>query len=168
MTGSSTTRGSGARHERCLSESQNSDTVDKEVSQVGVGKNLGQELSLDITDTALAADLVGQGVGDGIGDGLGVGSGTVGLRNDKSEDVLNKDILGDDIAVDLHTYLEDRSLCEGCGALDLAVDIQADVGLHGIVERGVGGLGISRSPLGLIPVRVKLAVRSTVMVTFVS
>jgi hypothetical protein len=80
-----------------LSESQNSDTVDTEVARVAIGEELGLELGLDVTGTTLATDLVGQGVGDGVGDGLGVGSGTVGLRNDESENVLNKDIVGDNI-----------------------------------------------------------------------
>jgi hypothetical protein len=73
----STNRGSGARHERWLSESKNGDTVDSEVARFDIGKELGQELGLDITDTTL--NRPGEGVGDGIGDGLGVGSGAVGL-----------------------------------------------------------------------------------------
>jgi hypothetical protein len=131
-----------------FSESQNGDTVDTEVARVDVAKELGQELGLDITDATLAADLVGQGVGDGVGDGIGVGSVTVGLRNDESENVHSKDILGDDIAVDLDACLEEKSLCKGCRALDLAVVIQADIGLHGVVKRGVGGLTIGRSTVG--------------------
>jgi hypothetical protein len=82
----------------------------------GFDEELGQGLGLDVTDTTLATDLVGQGVGDGVGDGLGDGSGTGGLRKDKREDVLNKDILGDDSVVDPDAYLEERSLLECCGA----------------------------------------------------
>jgi hypothetical protein len=82
----------------------------------------------------------------------------------KSENVL-KDVLGRDSIVDPDAYLEDRSLLEGSGSVDLAVIVQADVGLHGVVEIGVGGLGVS-STVGADP--SELAVRSTVMVTFVS
>jgi hypothetical protein len=86
------------------------------VARDGFSEELGQELGLDVTDITLATDLVGQGVGDGVGDGLEVGSGTGGLRNDKREDVLNENIFGDDSVVDPDAYLEERSMCEGCGA----------------------------------------------------
>jgi hypothetical protein len=52
-------------------------------------------------------DLVGQGVGGGSGDGLIVDCLTIGLRNDKGEDVLNKNAFGDDSVVDPDAYLED-------------------------------------------------------------
>jgi hypothetical protein len=64
-----------------------------------------------------------------------------------------------------HTWRIDP--CSRAGSVDLAVIVQADVGLHGVVEIGVGGLGVGSSRSALIPVRVS-AVRSTVMVTFVS
>jgi hypothetical protein len=63
------------------------------------------KLRLDITYTTLAADLVSQVVGDGVSDGIGVGSGTVGLSNDESENILNKDIIDDDIVVDPDAHL---------------------------------------------------------------
>jgi hypothetical protein len=37
-------------------------------------------------------DLVGQGVGNGVGNGVPVSSGTVGLRDDKSENVLDDNV----------------------------------------------------------------------------
>jgi hypothetical protein len=61
------------------------------------------------------ADLVGQGVRNASGDDLGRGGSIIGLRNDKSENVLNKDILGFDSVVDPDAYLGDRTLFEGCG-----------------------------------------------------
>ena len=131
-----------------MSEGQDGDTVDLEDARVGFGEELGQELGLDVTDTTLATDLVGQGVGDGVGDGLGVGRVSIGgLRNNKGEDVLNKDVVGCDLVVDLDAYLEERSLCEGCGATDTVV-ILADIGRHGVVELDVGFLGSGRSTLG--------------------
>jgi hypothetical protein len=39
-------------------------------------------------------------------------------------------------------YLGDRFLCEGCEGADRAIAIQADVGLHGVIELGVGCLVI--------------------------
>jgi hypothetical protein len=147
-TSNRSSRGSGARHEGGLSKSEDGDTVDTEVARVNVGEELWLKLGLDITDTTLATDLLGQGVGDGVGDGLGVGSATVGMRNDESENVLYKDILSNDTVIDPDAHLKERSLCEGCRISDLAVVIQADVGLYGVGEVGVGGLAIGRSAVG--------------------
>jgi hypothetical protein len=38
--------------------------------------------------------------------------------------------------------------CEGCRASDLAVVVQADVGLHGVGEVSVGGLAIGKYTVG--------------------
>jgi hypothetical protein len=44
-------------------------------------------------------------VTDAVRDGLGVTRGTIaGLRDDKGEDVLNKDVVGCDSVVDLDTF----------------------------------------------------------------
>jgi hypothetical protein len=49
-------------------EGQDGDTVDERTRAV-FSEEL-EELGLDVTDTTLATDLVGQGVGDAVRDGL--------------------------------------------------------------------------------------------------
>jgi hypothetical protein len=72
------------------SEGQDGDTTSTKDAGLSSVKNL-EELGLDVTDTTLATDLVGQGVSDAVRDGLGVTRGTIaGLRDDKGEDVLNR------------------------------------------------------------------------------
>jgi hypothetical protein len=84
----------------------------------------------------------------------------------ESENVLNKDVLGLDSIVDPDAYLEDRSLLEG-SRVSTSLLSSSRCEPPRVVEIGVGGLGVGRSTVGADPSE-KLAVRSTVMVTFVS
>jgi hypothetical protein len=99
-----------------LSEGQDGDTVD-EGRRLSSVKNLDRSWSLDVTDTTLATDLVGQG--DAVRDGLGVTRGTIAGLRDKGEDVLNKDVVGCDSVVDLDAYLEERSPARAAGVTKL-------------------------------------------------
>jgi hypothetical protein len=54
-----------------------------------------------------------------------------------------------DSIVDPDAYLEDRSLLESSGGVDLAV-VKQMWRLHGVVEIGVGGLGVGSSRSALI------------------
>jgi hypothetical protein len=122
------------------------------------------ELGLDVTNTASRQVLSVKGSGTPLEmtvDAVAVPSGceTWKVRMSSTKTFWVSTI------VDPDAYLEDRSLLEGSRVSTSLSSSRCEP--PRVVEIGVGGLGVGSSTVGADPSE-KLAVRSTVMVTFVS
>ena len=123
-----------------------------------IGEEFTRELRLDVADTSLAADLIGQSISVGTDKRARVGGNgnTTGLQNDKEENVLNQNVVDGNAVGNLDADLKERSLGERSRTRNLAVVVQAGEGLDEVVEDGVGGLVVGGRTVGVDPSKGKV------------